>query len=403
MYVALLIITLVAFTGLAWRNYKLALSLLPALLPAYLLRFSFGFFPTTWLEIAILVLISLWLWHERPTLRTFRAAFGKLWWPTVGFALAATLGIAVSADYLSALGVWKAYIIEPIFIFVILRSTFRSDDWVKTLRFLAISVIGISALAVLQRFSGLGIPAPWDIELRATSIFDFPNALGLFLAPLVVIFGLLGFNTRNRLFITAAALGFLAVIVAKTEAALVAIPVGIFVALILNKQISFKYKQILTALAALTVLAALTITPAREKLLLHDYSGLVRRAQWSETLKMLADRPVLGAGLSGYPTTLRAYHDATLYEIFQYPHNLILNVWSELGLLGLASFLGGALVCLRLIKNRTDNQIIAFAALTTMAVHGLVDVPYFKNDLAILTWFFIAMLISAPTLNLKRK
>jgi hypothetical protein len=39
--------------------------------------------------------------------------------------------------------------------------------------------------------------------------------------------------------------------------------------------------------------------------------------------------------------------------------------------------------------------MMALAALIVWGVHGLVDVPFFKNDLAILFWLLIALGIFA--------
>ena len=136
--------------------------------------------------------------------------------------------------------------------------------------------------------------------------------------------------------------------------------------------------------------------------MLQDSSGLVRRAQWSETLTMLADRPFLGAGLNGYPAALAPYHDATFYEIFQYPHEIFLNSWSELGLIGLiALFIGAILVARTTWRRKDEVLVLAFAvAILTMTIHGLVDVPFFKNDLAILTAFcLVGMVVKKETKN----
>lgn len=110
---------------------------------------------------------------------------------------------------------------------------------------------------------------------------------------------------------------------------------------------------------------------------------------------MLADNPLLGAGLNGYPTALAPYHDATFYEIFQYPHNIFLNVWSELGLLGLTGLIIGAVLIARTTwRRKNDVLVLAFsAALLVMLIHGLVDVPFFKNDLAILTGFLLVGMV----------
>lgn len=400
MYFALIALAVGLFTFLAWRNLNLALSLLIALLPAYLLRLHLGPLPTTLLELLTLSVSMVWLIKTRPTLASIKNAFNGITLPVVGLIVAATIGIIVAPDHLAAIGVWRAYFIEPLLVFAMVRTRFDGDDWKRTFTFLTVTTGVIALVAIGQWLTGLGIPAPWDVERRATSIFDFPNAVGLFVAPLVVAFAAQAWTHRDALrrrFIIAAILGLVAIVLAQTEAALVAIPAGLAVFALMTPTISTQTKKRLALGAVGLVLVALAVTPIREKLLLHDYSGLVRRSQWSETLTMLADRPLFGAGLSGYGSALPPYHDATLYEIFQYPHNIALNIWTELGLLGLASFCFLAIVLLRHAwrYRNNPNTLIAFAALATMTVHGLVDVPYFKNDLSMLTFFFVAMLFAS--------
>jgi len=41
---------------------------------------------------------------------------------------------------------------------------------------------------------------------------------------------------------------------------------------------------------------------------------------------------------AAYPTVILPYHKATWMEVFQYPHNIVFNLWSETGLLGLFAF-----------------------------------------------------------------
>ena len=106
---------------------------------------------------------------------------------------------------------------------------------------------------------------------------------------------------------------------------------------------------------------------------------------------------MLGAGPDSYPQAIAPYHTHDYLEIFQYPHNIVLNIWVETGLLGLAGFGLIAYEVLRVaLRHRRQHFVIPiFAGLLTMTIHGLVDVPYFKNDLSMLTWTLIAMLLIA--------
>jgi O-antigen ligase len=128
---------------------------------------------------------------------------------------------------------------------------------------------------------------------------------------------------------------------------------------------------------------------------------------WNETWQMLKTKPIFGAGLAGYQTAVAEFHQKDYIEIYLYPHNIFLNFWTEIGLLGLIGFIliiiwfykqGFGLQKKHGVETRhclvsTDaTNTILMASMTTLLVHGLVDVPYFKNDLAILFWLIIGMM-----------
>jgi len=149
------------------------------------------------------------------------------------------------------------------------------------------------------------------------------------------------------------------------------------------------------------------------KLLLNDYSGMIRRLIWSETWVMLKDHWFFGAGLAGYPLAIIPYH-IHKFEIFPDPHNIFLNFWSETGILGLIAFgwLSIKYIWLSLkdifcIETKCGNTFsfhkvascVFLAVALEIVIHGLVDVPYFKNDLSVLVW----LLVAVASLNFKLK
>ena len=88
-------------------------------------------------------------------------------------------------------------------------------------------------------------------------------------------------------------------------------------------------------------------------------------------------------------------------EIYMYPHNIFLNFWSELGIFGallfswiIAKFLWQSGYFLIKEKDHLERYFVLglAASMIALVVHGLVDVPYFKNDLAALFWVIIALL-----------
>ncbi len=429
-----------AFAVLSWRNQKLGIVLLFALLPTYLVRFTIGPIPSTLLEGFLLITIANAVIRLRS--ETARRAVSTIWesfgWYRIPMALVVIAGIIstiIAPDTLSALGILKAYIIEPMLLAFVVRAVMTDrDDVERMINVLIASATAVGILAILQILTHVGIPDAWAIENRATSLYDYPNAVGLFIAPIVTmamvqlsnrilsvrksppptppinggrgitgllsaiyggVGGGLGVSEIITIFLM---LG--GIVAAKTEAALVAIPVALVIVGLLAP-IAGRIKYAIIAATITGACAVSLFAPSIiQKIALHDSSGLVRRAQWSETLTMLADRPFLGAGLNGYPAALAPYHDATFYEIFQYPHNIMLNVWSEMGLIGLIGLITGAFLLTRTAWRRKDDALVlAFAAaILTMTIHGLVDVPFFKNDLVILTAFcLVGMLVSRKT------
>jgi putative inorganic carbon (HCO3(-)) transporter len=416
-----LVLLLGLFGLLAWRNLVAALALLIAILPAYLIRFSIplpildrGGIPTTLLELLLLVLFAVWFVRRD---RTPRPGHDLRYWAygMTLLAIGATIGIAISPVPVAAAGLWRAYILEPYLFFIMFVDIVRGAEERKTvLAALGSLVAVIGATAIFQKFTGYGIPNPyWQAEetRRATSVFGFPNAIGLLSAPVVALMAGWSFciatsapDIRRRcvalLPLLSAVLGSLGILYAVSEGAMVGLLAGLFVLGLLTKR-----TRIFTVTAAvLVVIVTLSVAPLRDYAIalatLSDDSGSVRVIVWNGSLRMLHDRPVFGAGLSGYPTAMAPYHDAPGIEIFQYPHSLLLNFWSETGLLGVAGFLlillAFAAISWRLLRARPGEWLPAavVAAMAALLVHGLVDVPYFKNDLALLFWVLVGLLES---------
>jgi putative inorganic carbon (HCO3(-)) transporter len=115
---------------------------------------------------------------------------------------------------------------------------------------------------------------------------------------------------------------------------------------------------------------------------------------WSATLRMLSHYPIFGAGLSGFADRIAPYWNANHPERFIDPHNIVLNFWVETGLLGLFAFAWLLVVTFRISWlgwKQSDAGwrpifLGVLLAMVAIVVHGLVDVPYFKNDLSLLFW-----------------
>ncbi|HNW55854.1 MAG TPA: O-antigen ligase family protein [bacterium] len=423
---------------LAFTNLPLAVSLIAGLLPTYLLRFKVGPLPMTILEEIILLTTAVWLVKAWPLPWRNLKIKPKNWRPypftveIIVVLLVAYLAVWFGGSTNEAWGIWKAYFIEPILLFIVALNVLREKkDIGRTLFFLAGSLSIVGLVAGYQYYTGQFIFNPtWanPLDRRATSIFGFPNAIGLFAAPVSLV--LLGFlkarfkgaaskiNWGNFLLFISILLGWLAIYWAHSEGALVGLAAAlIFLGLLSNWRSFGVTLAILGTISAIWWQRPELFSRIEQKARLADLSGQIRQSQWQETWRLLeGGKNIKGAGLANYQTAVKPYHHEGIWiksankkakptwqplEIYLYPHNIFLNFWSELGLAGLLIFLWLWIkaIAINLLNywrfHQKNNWAwlswgLAGAWLATL-IHGLVDVPYFKNDLAVMFWLGLAL------------
>lgn len=388
----------------AWKNPKEAFIGLPILLPTYVVRTKIGPIPTTGLELAVLATVIAWIAKRGvPGLKETYKRFER-WLSVVScWLFVGLIAVFVAPDNIAAFGLYRAYFVEPLLLFFVGFDLIRTDDDKSKLasNFGFITIV-VAIWAATQMITGWGIPEPWNAwpGRRAVGPFPFPNALALFVAPIAALAfadRIACWAARNakavRTCLLSPLLGWLTVIsgiaamaLAKSEGGLIAFSAAALLALLLNKR-SRTCGIVLAILGIVTILFVPQFkNRAIELALFKEWSGKVRTVMWSETLNMLKDRPIFGAGLGAYPMVIAPYHAADWMEIFQYPHNILLNLWSETGLLGVLAF---GYIIVRWIRMARGKRRVVIPMLVVLLVHGLVDVPYFKNDLAIAFWLFI--------------
>jgi len=446
-----IIIFIIFFLSLALLRLDWALFFLIATLPAYLIRFSVFGLPSTLLEVMILITFTIWfLSRYLPQLKNLLKNRQQkipypFSWEIIILILLSFLAAGVAGFSNSALGIWKAYFFEPILLFILIFNIFREKkDWSKIFWALLLSAIGISLLAIYQKITGQFIFNEfWANEAtrRVVSLFGYPNAVGLYLAPLIMIFfgwffslprqTTLHKSLQKILIILTITIGLLAIYFARSEGALIGLAAGLFVFGLL----AGRKQRLATLILGVVIIGGILFsTSARDftinKLTLNDLSGQIRQRQWKETFLALHGIKLLtGAGLSNYQTAVKPYHQEGIFfnrdkllnfdeqlrasaelrakywqpvEIYLYPHNIFLNFWSELGLLGALVFVWLIIkylfISLKLTisfgREKKSEKYIAlglFSAMIVIVVHGLVDVPYFKNDLAVMFWLFFAL------------
>ena len=388
-----------------------------AAMPLFAVRFSVAGLPSTLLEALILAATAA-------TAIAYRRSLERLPWYAGLAALWLVVGL-VSAlhapDTWAGLGLWRAYFLEPILLGWCIWMNLRpraGTQCTASLRCVLIAAIAsgtaVALYAIFQKFTGYGIPHPWQAEgvRRVTSWLGYPNAVALLVAPLTWLAVAVGAATKERWLRFslwgAGALMALAVLLAISEGGLIGLAAGGVAFGLLYSKAWRRVTLALLIAAAVAVAAvpswrgyAVRTATLNDCPTLYECSLSLRRTQWVDTVAMLRDgHAIYGSGLGGYQAAMLPYHNHRGIEIYLFPHNVFLNFWTETGLAGLILFLG-ILVAFwfavaRALRAKSRTLTVgAAAAMATLLVHGLVDVPYFKNDLAVLFWLITLVPILA--------
>jgi len=234
---------------------------------------------------------------------------------------------------------------------------------------------------------------------RIRAVYGSPNNLGLFLGRIVPILAaivLFGGALRRRAIYGAIALpvALCLYLTYSRGAWLLGLPAAfLFLGLMRGK------RAMLIALLVILVIA-LSLLPliGTERLasLFNTQSGttFLRLKLWQGSLNMIRDHPLFGVGLDNFLYQYRTRY--VLPEAWEeldlsHPHNIVLDYWTRLGILGVIAigWLQFAFFrqALRLYRQLGDRDLRALllglmASMVAFLAHGLIDNSYFLVDLA---------------------
>ncbi len=338
----------------------------------------------------------------------------------VALVVIATFSLLTVADRFhlrESIREYRTIIIEPVLYFFLARAWLRD----RTLRAAAIAAfIGgavlVGLLAIGQVLTGQGIVAVEGVR-RALGTYNHPNALALYLvrAGAFALALLLFAPVPRRAVGLLVALPpvLIALVLTFSRGALVGL--GIAVAFLLvavvyrrdddNARPSSTLRLTIAAACGLYAVAILlvTILSATGAISLRGGDSLgLREMIWSSALAMIRDHPAFGVGLDQfyYQYAPRYINPAAWGERYtSHPHNLFLDFWTRLGIMGLA-WLAWTLGGLGATIARRWHQVTGAARRLFLAVavaaiagviHGLVDNFFFLIDLAFVWWFLLAL------------
>ncbi len=395
---ALVGVLLLASFLLARKRPDWGLAAVVAVTPLYQMRGEILGLPTTFLELTfgavILGILARWP-REKPRRTPY-----DLW---IALFVAASLTAAlVSPDVREGLGLWRAFILEPVVFFYAVTAVFKRRD-ARPLLAGGMAAIGVAAVWTLALLAdGRG----FTYDDRLLGPYQTANYFALLLVPLIL---LTVFWPRREWLIPraiAAGGGLLMLLLSNSRGGLLALLAGVLVT------IPFLGRRFRLALAAVLIGALAAATAVfGPRLIEHSEDQVVsaRPVVWREAGNAIAARVLFPVGPGQFQDFFRdrvsGNEDETLYIAPQAhnAHNFVLVAWTEWGLVTLAALLGiiGTMV-LTIVRRGGYWMVVPSAMLAAVVVHGMVDTSVFKNDLAILFWLIVAFTVVLPKVRTRR-
>lgn len=224
--------------------------------------------------------------------------------------------------------------------------------------------------------------------LRAVGAFPDPHVAAFYFGmaiPFGVWLGMTAVPTKRVAFLIGTSILFLADLCTFSRGGYV----GLFAMVIFfgvfswhqyGGKLSFWQKRNVAGVALVILLSCWLIQPVRERLSdifsVTEGSNSARIALWGEAISHIKERPLLGYGLGNYPLQVKP---STEYREPIYIHNIYLDIWAELGAVGLAFFLGIFLLPVGVFFFRGSFSSIAFPAVLALVL--FLAHSFFENIL----------------------
>lgn len=395
---------------LTFRRFEWGVYLCVALLPTYIIRLNIGPLPTSVLELTFFAVVLVGVIKiTRDDINEFkRFIFShKIWCVAIVAFLLCSLGGAFTAmigalhpmqKMIEGIGEWRAMFLEPVMLCTLILMHQRRIEVNKIIGALLMSAVAVSVIALIQKFTGVWFPPSIEHTYlfgRVTSVYTSANAIGLFTVPIMFLSVLVW-----RKHTTAVSIAFLlmlgALLFSQSQGALIALGAGTLVYLWIKGN-----RKVTVGIAVAGIFFAVSIPSLREAMVFADRAGQNRIMLWKHTVEYLTESPshfILGSGIRNFFDAIQSpWYDLNVLEALKYPHNIFLNFWTEIGFLGMILFVAIFVYLVRMVFLVSDTTIkaVLLAVLTAIAVHGLVDVPYFKNDLAMLFWIIVFLVVTS--------
>lgn len=396
---------LAVFAAVSWWRSDIGAVAVIFCSPLYILKIKN--LPLNFLDLLILVFIAVWLIkkiREKKVWTFFEKIKGIF-----GVNFLFSIFLIVSGVFLSAvfsenlkigLGILKSWFLEPIiFSFILVDICEKEKDFKRVAKALFFSGVVVAIVSLTYT-----VFSNFTFDGRLKAFYLSPNYLAMYLVPaFLMIIGICDKNARRSKKALQAFGAFLMLVslyFTKSYAAWISLFTAfIFVLFLVRKEKKFNFKIVATLLIFIFTFFCWQAGSEKALNLFSDRSSLQSRIMiWRSAGKILQDNWILGIGpglFQDYYLDYQKYFSVPYLEwAVPQPHNLFLAFWLEAGFLGFIGFLWLVILFFKktlIVFHKSKQPIILsfMAVLIYVLVHGLVDTPVWKNDLALVFWAVI--------------
>ena len=324
--------------------------------------------------------------------------------------LAALVSGLAAADRGAALFELRSVFLIPALYYLLLRRARLGgqarwrvvDGWV-------LGGLGVALVGLVQYALGYNVVVAEGGLPRLQSVYYSPNNVGLYLGrvwPLLVAVALWeGRGRRRALYGLVLIPVTLALVLSFSRGALLlGVPAAL---LVMGWRAGGRYRWVALALvvvAGLVLLPLLRLPRFASLLDLRQGSTFFRLELWRSSLTLIREHPWFGVGPGNFAAAYRTRYilpSAWSEPNLEHPHNIYLDHWTRLGVLGLLAGLAVQVVFWRSILRsfpslpslrslRSLNLGLA-GSMAALLAHGLVDNTVFFPDLALVFFLTLAL------------
>ena len=313
----------------------------------------------------------------------------------------------------------SARFITYIFMYFIIKYEFNSKKQINTLLrcYIFISFI-LSSIGIVQHFTGFALAEKFiktnafGTGIKIASTFFNPNAYGAYLILIIFPVIMLSIYEKNKnkklIYLFLSMLFITNLLMTFSRNALLGFGLGV---LVLGLIYSIK---LIFALGGFSILMVFIPSVSQRVIDITSLSQNESRIKlWKTAIMMIREHPIIGVGNGNFVTRYNEYvikYKELKYQSYQnYPaHNSYLKVQSELGIIGIVSFLGVIAITLfrvkKLYSTTTDKFHKPFymgvmASMIAFLFMNVFDNLFFAPKATTYFWFLLAT--SEALLNIR--